>query len=229
MRTPSRKTPPRPRERSPVAASTRTGRRKRRESVRSALRTAALELARDAPFKDLTVEQIARAAGLTRSAFYFYFEDKHDLLLRATEEVAESLYHEADRLWHGEGAPDQRVRAALDGVLSVYAREGDLLRVVVEVSSYEREVANFWRTLIERFVRATADHLRAEQEAGRAAPLDADSTAEQLVWMVERCCYVYLASGERSPAELADSLTRTWIAALYPERLALLGERPAAA
>ena len=43
------------------------------------------------PFRDLSVDQIASAAGLSRSAFYTHFRDKSDLLLAAVEEVAEEL------------------------------------------------------------------------------------------------------------------------------------------
>ncbi|MBA2430220.1 MAG: helix-turn-helix transcriptional regulator, partial [Thermoleophilaceae bacterium] len=54
--------------------------RRRHDEVRDGVRRATLELVEDASFKDLTVDEIARAAGISRSAFYFYFRDKHDLL-----------------------------------------------------------------------------------------------------------------------------------------------------
>ncbi len=192
-------------------------RRDRREQVEASIRDAALALVRGgSSFKDLTVDEIARAAGLTRSAFYFYFRDKQDLLVSAAEGVTAELYEQADRWWHGEGPPRERVLTALEGVTASYAQHADLLRVVTEVSSYDEEIRSFWRTLVDRFVEATADHLQTEQARGRARGLDAESTAAQLVWMVERCCYVYLATGNRSPGELARSLTDTWVALLYP-------------
>jgi hypothetical protein len=42
------------------------------------------ELAEEGSFRDLTVDGIARRAGLSRSAFYFYFPDKQDLTRRPT-------------------------------------------------------------------------------------------------------------------------------------------------
>jgi AcrR family transcriptional regulator len=166
-------------------------------------------------FKALTIDDIAVAAGIKRSAFYFYFRDKEDLLEHAAEDVVALLYEQADRWWHGQGEPESRVRAALDGVTAVYAEHADLLRVITEVSSYDPDVREFWRALVERFVSATADHLRAEQAVGRAPGIDPDETAFQLVWMVERCCYVRIATGDTPPEDLARSLTRTWMALLY--------------
>lgn len=177
---------------------------------------ATLDLVEDVPFKSLSVDELARAAGLSRTAFYFYFRDKQDLLMAITEEVVETLYQEADRWWHGEGSPEERVRAALEGVVSAYARNSALLRVTNEVAGYDEDVRVFWRSLVERFIAATVEHLRAEQKAGRTpAGLDPDTTAAQLIWMVERCCYVYLTREESSPDELAESLTRTWVQLLY--------------
>lgn len=194
----------------------RRDRRQRRARVQADVRDAALRLVGEgASFNELTVDEIARRAGITRSAFYFYFRDKHDLLVAAAADAADDLYAQADRWWHGEEPPEVRIRAGLDGVVEAFARHRDLLRVVTEVAGYDEEIRAFWRALVERFVTATAEHLERELAAGRVRPLDPARTAEALVWMAERCCYVYLATGDRAPAELAATLTDTWVAALY--------------
>lgn len=167
------------------------------------------------PFRDLTIDEVAREAGISRTAFYFYFRDKHELLMAVTAEVAEALYQEADRWWHGRGDPDMLVREALSGVGAVYERHAPLLRVATEVSTYDEEVRRFWRSLVERFIAATADYLRREQRAGRVRHLDPRSTAEALVWMVERTLYIEVATGDRSPDELVASLVPLWVAVLY--------------
>ena len=201
----------------PRAATEREGRRRRREQVRADVLRVALELAESAPFRDLTVDEIARAAGISRSAFYNHFRDKHDLLRVAVEEVAEELYLMADRWWHGEGPPAERVRVALEGVVSVYAEHAGLLRVATEVSTYDEEVRDVWMAIVERFIEATADHIRAEQAKSLiTAGLDPRATAEALVWMNERCSYIYLGRGERRPEELVAAMAPVWTAALYP-------------
>ena len=105
----------------------------------------------------------------------------------AVTEVADELYRMADRWWHGEGPPAERVRLALEGVVSVYAENADLLRVTTEVSTYDEEVRGVWLAIIDRFIEATAEHIRSEQEKGLIAPrLEPRATAESLVWMNER-------------------------------------------
>lgn len=199
------------------ATEVRDGRRARRESVRAALCDALLDLVEQMPFKEISIDDVTTAAGIKRSAFYVYFSDKQDLLVATAAETAEALYREADRWWHGEGPPEERLIAALTGMAELYARHASLLRAATEVSTYDEEVRLFWRGIIERFVEATANHLRDEQAARRIPrALEPQSTAESLVWMAERCCYIYLASGERSARELVESLGATWTAALYP-------------
>ncbi|MDP9227486.1 MAG: TetR/AcrR family transcriptional regulator [Actinomycetota bacterium] len=201
----------------PRAASEREGRRKRREEMRSEVIRTALELAERASFRDLTVDQIAREAGIPRSAFYTHFRDKHDLLLAAVAEASEELYRMADRWWHGEGPPAERVRQALEGVVSVYAEQARVLRLATEVSTYDEEVREVWLAILERFIEATAEHIRSEQRAGLIPEaLEARATAEGLVWMSERCCYIYLARGERTTGELVAAMAPVWTAALYP-------------
>ena len=65
-------------------------------------------------------------------------------------------------------------------------------------------------------MRATAEHLRRERDAGRLRPLDCDVVAETLVWMAERCNHILIKQG-RSPEELVDSMTTVWVHALYPD------------
>jgi TetR/AcrR family transcriptional regulator, ethionamide resistance regulator len=199
------------------ATDVRDGRRARRESVRAALCDALLDLLEETPFKDISVDDVARAAGIKRSAFYVYFSDKQELLVATTAETAEALYREADRWWHGKGRPEERLTEAIAGMTSLYERHGSLLRAATEVATYDDELRLFWRGIVERFIEATEAHLRDEQAAGRVPrALEARATAESLVWMAERCCYIYLASGDRSARELVESLGATWTAALYP-------------
>lgn len=193
------------------------GRRRNRREVETAVREALLRLlSQGIPFKNLTVDELARAAGLSRTAFYFYFPGKEEALMSAASEVNEELYERADGWWHGEGPPEQLVRGALEGILQVYVEHEALLWTAVEAAAYSPEFEKFYLGLLDRFVGATADHLRREQAAGRLRPLDCDVVAEELIWQAERCTYVLIRQG-RSPQELVTSLTEMWVHALYPD------------
>ena len=204
----------------------RGGHRARRDEQRSKVLNAALGLAEHTSFRDLTIDEIARAAGISRSAFYLHFRDKHDLLLSAIEAVAGELEQMAGSWWSGEGAPAEQIGRAVEGFVSIYGEHAGVLRVATEVASYDDEVRAVWMDVIGRFIRATSEHLAGEQRRGLVPDrLDATATAEALVWMAERCCYVYLvrpgsAAGDgargRSPEEVVEQIASVWTAALFP-------------
>ena len=191
--------------------------RQRRRQARERIISSALKLAEQGSFRDLTIEEIARSAEVSRPAFYTHFADKEELLLAAVAEVTERLQGMADRWWHGAGPPAERVRRAIEGVVSVYAGEARVLSIAAEAATYDEEVRTLWFDIGERFIAATADHIRSEQDLGLIpGSLEPRATAEALYWMTERSCDVYLGRGERIPVQVIDALAPVWIAALYP-------------
>ena len=196
---------------------TRTSPRERRQKARERVIATTLRLADRGSFRELTVDEIARSSGISRSAFYTHFEDKQALLLVAVEQVSAELYEMAERWWHGLGPPAERVRRAIQGIVSVYAKNATVLRIAAEVSTYDEEVRELWLDIGGRFIEATAEHIRSEQTRGLIpANLDPRPTAEALFWMAERCCYIYLGRRERKPEAVVDGLVPVWTAALYP-------------
>src|SRR3954447_11795234 len=209
--------PAAPRTRSTRKKTTGGPPRERRRKARQRVISSALKLADKRSFRDLTIDEITRSAGVSRPAFYTHFSDKEELLLAAVGEVSGDLYEMADRWWHGVGPPAERVRRAIEGVVSVYAADARLLRIAAEVATYDDAARALWLDIAERFIEATADHVRSEQDVGLIPrTLDPRATAEALFWMAERCCYMYLGRGERTPKQVVQALVPVWVAALYP-------------
>lgn len=185
----------------------------RRAAIESAvLQTTEQLLEEGHSYADLNVERIARGAGISRTAFYFYFADKRELLMRLTEGVSALLYERAQVWWQGEGADTGELHAALSEIGELYNEHGALLRAVVEVSTYDDEVASLWRALVGRFVEATRGRIEREQASGRAdETLEAGAVAFSLVWMTERTLYeVMMQEGPMSREALTDALTAIW-------------------
>jgi AcrR family transcriptional regulator len=162
----------------------------RQSDKRAAIEAAVLDatealLSEGAPFAELNIERIATRAGISRTAFYFYFRDKRELLMRLTGDVNGQLMAAAETWWSGGGD----LREALGRIATLYGEHGALLRAVVEVSTYDDEVARYWRGLVGRFVDATRERIEAEQAAGRAPDAPAGAMAFAMVWMVERAFY----------------------------------------
>jgi TetR/AcrR family transcriptional regulator, ethionamide resistance regulator len=181
----------------------------RRQAVEDAVLRAAEELLEEgASFAELNVERIATRAGIGRTAFYFYFRDKRELLMRLTSDVSEQLYSVASRWFAGD---DDELVSALREIGELYREHAALLRVIVEVSTYDDEVAEFWRGLVGRFVEATRARIEAED-----ADLPAEATAFALVWMTERAFHQLTVQNEPiAREELVEALAGIWRRTVY--------------
>jgi AcrR family transcriptional regulator len=188
---------------------------------RAAVQAAVLRATEDllgegATYADLNIERIATRAGISRTAFYFYFADKRELLMRLTEDVTDELYTQADIWYSGSGDPEPEIREALGNIARLYEQHGTLLRAIVEVSTYDEEVAAFWRKLHGRFEVATRTRIEAEREAGKSSGSDPGATAFALCWMVERVLYQELAQGAPIARDvLVETLVCIWMRTIY--------------
>jgi AcrR family transcriptional regulator len=183
---------------------------------RAAVQAAVLEatealLGEGASYADLNIERIATRAGISRTAFYFYFRDKRELLVRLTGDVSEQLYEQADIWFSGAGDPADEIRRALANIAAVYVEHGVLLRAIVEVSTYDDEVADYWRDVLGRFAAASLRRI----EAGGVAS-DPRATAFALCWMTERALYQQLVQeGGPELDALVDALAGIWLRSVY--------------
>jgi TetR/AcrR family transcriptional regulator, ethionamide resistance regulator len=200
----------------PVRSGEGVPRSKRAAIQASVLRATEELLQEGASYADLNIERIANRAGISRTAFYFYFRDKRELLERLTEEVSETLYAQAQIWWKGGGDPVVEIREALTQIVTTWHEHGVLLRAIVEVSTYDEEVGAFWRGIVGRFIDASEERIEHEQAAGRALAGPAHALAFALVWMTERTIYQQVSQGRPlSESELVDALCALWTRVVY--------------
>ncbi len=201
----------------PSSLERRHSRRRRHERTRQELISAALEQAVAGSFKDLTVEGVTRAAGVSRSAFYVYFGDKEELLLGALEDL---MVDHRDRLgscWDEGDDPRRALEKGLYDVARTYSENADLLGLAFETATYDEEVRELWMGLLETVTETTAERIRSFQRKGVIpAGLDAEALAEGLVLMSERSFQVNLADGDLGAEATAAAVTKVWWAALFP-------------
>lgn len=88
-------------------------------------------------FRDLTVDDVCAEAGVSKGAFYGYFEQKQDLLLALLEDDAGALDRELDRITSASSSGVERVRRFAQAML---ARGDDAARVQVR--------ADLWADLL---------------------------------------------------------------------------------
>lgn len=178
---------------------------------------AATELVRSMSFAELTVDEVMRDAGLSRTIFYRHFDDLADLLLRAGREAIEELF-EAQRAF-GEAPiaddPDA-IRSAFVPAVAVYSRHGPLLRAIGEAAA-DDELAAGQQAVRQRFADLAESALRGMPDVAAHPPADLSETARALNLMNESYLLDAFGREPRVPAEtIVQTLTEIWMAVAHP-------------
>jgi AcrR family transcriptional regulator len=169
------------------------------------------------PFGDLSIDQLARGAGISRTAFYDYFDDKRELLMRLVSEAAAPITKEADELVGGRPSGPSEIPYTIRAAMSFARDNGPVFRATVEASAYDPVVAEFWRgQILDRFIDAIEERIRRQRRAGKALPIAARPAAVALVLMVTETLYHHVTREEKtSDRQLVDTLVTIAVRAVY--------------
>jgi TetR/AcrR family transcriptional regulator, ethionamide resistance regulator len=193
-------------------ASVHERRSARREEIRTSLFDAIEQLLEDGtPFSELSVARLIKDAGISRSRFYVYFEDKGDLLRSLSEEVVQELLDATLGWWSlPVGATLDDLRGVTETMSAAYLRHQHLLTATVQVAAQDSTTREFFAALVKRTLESYAVRIAQEQAAGRIDPdVDPYETAALLSWMTEGGFYKLLARAKgRERERLLDALTR---------------------
>jgi len=119
---------------------------RKQQLVRTALSTAAEELFLANGFEKVTVEQIARAAGVSRRTFFRYYESKEDVMVERSDRLGEQLLAELAARPLNE-PPLLAIRNALVPAVESGLAERELVRYVIRLL---RETSSLRRAMMER-------------------------------------------------------------------------------
>lgn len=192
--------------------------RRRRQRCEAAILAGVEQLLADHRWSELTVDAVARAAGLSRTAFYRFFPDLGTVLVRLVANVSDEIAVSGAGFWQAPVGSLDGLHAAASGAAAVFRDHHLLLRAMADASSTDEALDRTYRALVGRFVTATETRIRSDQ-AARAVPSDLDpiETAWALVWGTER----YLSKTyERRPmpddATVIDTVVRMWSMCGWP-------------
>ncbi|MGH2937431.1 MAG: TetR/AcrR family transcriptional regulator [Solirubrobacterales bacterium] len=169
-------------------------------------------------FTELSVERLVSEAGISRSTFYVYFEDKGELLNAWLEQIIDEVA-ESTGPWYGLTAEATRddLRVALAQLIESYQPHTQLMAAVLDATTYDPSVRAGVEQIMRRNVAGLRHHICAGQRDGFIDPaLPAKETAEWLTWMAERGFHQLIRTAvERELELLTDSYTDIVWSTLY--------------
>ncbi len=208
-----------------TASSTRAprGRRSTRPSGddrEQAILATAKQLLQERPLADISVDDLAKGAGLSRPTFYFYFPSKDAVLLTLFERVIV----EADSALEGMLTnPPADVKALWRKGINLFVETFGSHRAVslaADAARTNKDLRELWSRFMQKWVGRIAAVIEAERGRG-AAPvtLPAHDLSAALNLLNEKVMLTSLA-GERPSVpnqQLLDTLAHIWVSSIYGE------------
>ncbi|HWJ09611.1 MAG TPA: TetR/AcrR family transcriptional regulator [Nocardioides sp.] len=183
---------------------------------REALLAAFDELLREQSLEQVNVAEISRRAGVTRSAFYFYFESKAVAVLALMADLYDDASDATDLLVKAEGEVEGRIRAVIAALFDSVDRTPHTYRALLEARATNPSVRELWDAGRAEFAGMVAEMIERERAVGHARPgPDASGLAAVLLDLNDHAVERH-ALGAGPPREThIDALTHIWIQSIY--------------
>jgi len=170
-------------------------------------------------FSDLTVEQLTREAGISRTQFYVYFEDKGDLLHSLYLRTVADSVGTIDEWWNDSDIDRARLRRVIGRFVRERARHIMVVRAVNDSVASDAVARRAIESVRQRMSDRFTSVIEAGQQSGAVdSSLDAPGTASLLEGLLVRGVEQLVVDSR--PAHLrkvADSMTAILWRTLYAE------------
>jgi len=171
-------------------------------------------LLRTTPFVDITMDEIATRAGLSRSTMYFYFASKDDLLAGLLARTHDEIVGPTAMLLNADTTADRAVRRVLEELLRSWREHGPALRTFLETGLVSPAFGARWRATTNEIIDVVAQFIDRERAAGRlsAGPPSPHAVSSAVFWMIEHEMYELFRTRHTraAEAELIETLALIW-------------------
>jgi TetR/AcrR family transcriptional regulator, ethionamide resistance regulator len=203
----------------PNGRSRRGSRASGDDRERAILETAE-RLLEERPLREISVDDLARGAGISRPSFYFYFPSKDAVVLTIIDRLVAAAAGSREQALRtlAEGEPRAGLRQGLEDLYAAFRSRRAVVLAAAELRTANSEARELWTEVMEGWVADVTAVIEAERARG-AAPggQPARDLAIALVQMNERVQYASFAGESPSLQDdrVIDVLVDVWLRAIY--------------
>jgi AcrR family transcriptional regulator len=177
------------------------------------------ELLKEHSFHEISIDDLARGAGISRPTFYFYFPSKEAVLLTLLDAIVSEADASSDTAQAMlENDPALYLRTALGAYFTTFGTHSNVALAASEAQATNQEVRTLWNGVRERWVAAATSAIEAERKRG-AAPegIPARDLAIALISMNEGVQFASFSGEQPAVADenVIDTLISVWLRAIY--------------
>ena len=145
-------------------------------------------------FGSLTVEQLAREAGIGRATFYLYFRDKGELVQRLMRRLTDEVAQSAGGWFRAGGDVDRTsMKSALYGIIGTFKRHQAVLVAMTDTAPFDPVVAEAHATMMDELCKLSRKAIAQVRRDERATSFAGADLADLLTWSIELYCSRFIA------------------------------------
>ena len=186
------------------------------DRTRAAILNAALDFVWSHPFRDLTVTTLMASTSVSRSAFYQYFNDLHEVMEALLTMLEEEIFTVVEPWLAGVGDPVVLIGETLAGLVDVCYQRGPFLRAITDAASTDPRLEEVWLQFLAGFDDAGTARIEADQEQGLIPGFEVRPVAFALNRLnVYTLLQAFGQHPRKQPEPVQEALARIWISTLY--------------
>jgi AcrR family transcriptional regulator len=203
----------------PRASRGRRAARPSGDDREQAILETATRLLDERPLHDISVDDLAKGAGISRPTFYFYFPSKDAVLMTLIERVINEADSALDAV--SDQTPTDRYafwRTGINFFFEGFGAHKGVSRAGYEARATISEAGDLWSRFMQKWIDNTARIIEAERARGEAPEtLPAQDLASALNLMNERVLMAAFADERPAVPEghVLDTLVHIWITTIY--------------
>ena len=189
------------------------------ERTRQSILDAALKFLWTHPFRDLTVGELMSLAGTSRSAFYHYFEDLHELMEVLLRSMEQDVFEVTAPWFTGEGDPVSLLEESIENLVLILYQQGPILRAIIDAAPMDERLEKVWMLFQKEFDDAVTNRIEQQQADGLIKSFAARPVAIALNRMDAFLLIHHFGRRPRGNREsVRDAILRIWISTLYGDK-----------
>jgi AcrR family transcriptional regulator len=186
------------------------------EQTRTAILNAALDFLWSRPFREMTVSELMASTSVSRSAFYQYFTDLHDVMESLLMILQAEIFNVDEPWLTGTGDPVDLLRQTLSGLVDLCYERGPFVRAIIDAGATDTRLEKAWVAFMISFDDAGTARIEADQKQGLIPVFDARPVMFALNRMNAYAIHQAFGQHPRQPKEpVLETMERIWISTLY--------------
>ena len=163
-------------------------------------------------YQGVSIDEIARTAGVAKGLINYHFGSKENLLVDVLSKGTTALFAQLDAVTQSHVTAKERIRAAIEIYLTV-ASAGPALTQMAMMAVFEpncsESIRKLWLTFMEKNLNRFADLVEQGIAKGELKPVDSRLVTQMVMaWAFEVLRAATLKKEPLNPSQAADQYTK---------------------